>query len=824
MLEQPNLDHLKIWQQNARKSLTVQLATLHSVKDKYDVICIQEPYFDFQSLSRATGVGTSVYPSGFSRATDGPHPRALTLIHTRISTNSWVQVPVNSLDIVAVQFTSDKGVLNVYNIYNDCSHFDTIRKLDVHMASRAVARSGPSDGNIDTGDIWLGDFNRHNPWWEDPSNSRLFTNRNLNEAQILIDLLSDYDMDLALPQYIPTIVNSRGGNTRLDNVFISQDISNWIVKCNVLTDRPPRADHFPIVTHIDFPLPKPIKTQPWNFRATDWDRFRRVLDSALKDIPINKQLQDATQIDAALLQVETVVLDTMERMVPKSNPTPYSKRWWTKDLETARRKSRRAASLAKQFRQFPRHSSHESARRLRNDYNTLIDKTKQQHWNNWLDSVSSKTVWDAHKFTSAPASDGSKARVPTLRVKKDDGSFTDILGNQGKSEALHKVFFYQPPADFGVDPNFHYDEPTIGFEEVANEQIARIAKSLNPYKAPGLNGISNSILTKCADLISPHLGTIVRSTFRVGYYPYKWKRYKTIVLRKPGKPDYSIPNAYRPIALLDVFAKLLSSCVKELWEHHIERLNLLPKSQYGGRKGRMATDALHSLVDFTKRAWRRKREVVILFLDIKGAYPNVSVPVLVHDMRRMGFHPNYTDWITNKTTDRETVLAFDDYVSLPFGVKHGLDQGCNLSPFLYNCYSADQMKALAGSTNELGNTFAHDGVCAVSAESLKLAGAAIWEMFRRPEGPQAWGTSHHSLYDLAKSGALAATRKKLVDPNNPRKQIKQPPVVIRLDDQHQITTAPSQKYLGIVVDSKLRFKEQAAHAISKGTKWSNQVH
>jgi len=823
MLEEPNLDHINIWQQNTRKSLTVQLATLHSVEDKYDVICIQEPYFDFQSLSRATGVWTSVYPSGFSRATDGPHPRALTLIHTRISTNSWVQVPVNSLDIVAVQFTSDKGVLNVYNIYNDCSHSDTIRKLDVHMASRVVARSGPSDVNIDTGDIWLGDFNRHNPWWEDPSNSRLFTNRNLNEAQILIDLLSDYDMDLALPQYIPTIVNSRGGNTRPDNVFISQDISNWIVKCNVLADRPPKADHFPIITHIDFLLSKPAKTQPWNFRATDWDQFRRELDIALRDIPISEQLHDAVQIDAAVLQLETAVLETMEKVVPKSNPTPHSKRWWTKDLDAARRKSRRAASLAKQFSQFPRHSSHELARRLRNDYNILIDKTKQQHWNNWLDSVSSKTIWDAHKFTAAPASDGSKARIPTLRVKNDDGTVTDILGNQGKSEALHKVFFYQPPADFGVDPDFHYDEPTIGFEEVANEQITRVARSLNPYKAPGLNGISNSILTHCADLLSPHLGPIFRSTFRAGYYPHKWKRYKTIVLRKPGKPDYNIPNAYRPIALLDVFAKLLSSCVKELWEYHVERLNLLPKSQYGGRKGRTATDAVHSLVDFTKRAWRRRREVIILFLDIKGAFPNVAVPVLVHDMRRMGFHPKYTDWITNKTTDRETVLAFDDYVSQPFGVKHGLDQGCNLSPFLYNCYSADQMKAFVGKTDELGNTFADDGVCAVSAESLELAGAAIGEMFRRPEGPQAWGASHHSLYDLVKSGALAATRKKIVDPNNPRKRIKQLPVVIQLDDQHQVTTASTQKYLGIIIDSEFRFKEQAAFAIGKGTKWTNQV-
>src|SRR5277367_5874579 len=144
MLEEPNLDHINIWQQNTRKSLTVQLATLHSVEDKYDIICIQEPYFDFQSLSRATGVWTSVYPSGFSRAKDGPHPRALTLIHTRISTNCWVQVPVDSLDIVAVQFTSDEGALSVYNIYNDCLHSNTIRTLERHLGTRPRPRTGPS--------------------------------------------------------------------------------------------------------------------------------------------------------------------------------------------------------------------------------------------------------------------------------------------------------------------------------------------------------------------------------------------------------------------------------------------------------------------------------------------------------------------------------------------------------------------------------------------------------------------------------------------------------------------------------------------------------
>ena len=181
-----------------------------------------------------------------------------------------------------------------------------------------------------------------------------------------------------------------------------------------------------------------------------------------------------------------------------------------------------------------------------------------------------------------------------------------MFDNKGKSKLLHEVFFYPPPANHGIDPNYEYPEATINFEEVTDKQIACKAKRLNAYKAPGVNGISNAVLTHYVDLLASRLGPIFRATFNANYYPAKWKTYKTVVLRKPGKPDYSVPNTYRLIALLDVFAKLLSACVKDIWEHHTEAQNLLPTSQFWERKGCSATDAVHSLVKFTKREGRKR--------------------------------------------------------------------------------------------------------------------------------------------------------------------------------------------------------------------------
>src|ERR1700678_1885780 len=819
-----NTESIRIWQQNTRKSLTAQLATLHSVRDEYNIICIQEPHMDFQAMSRATSVWTAVYPSSFKHDKDGPPARALTLVRTRISTNNWTQTPIDSLDVVAIRLTCTRGTLHIYNVYNDCIHSDTIHALSRHLAARS-RREGRrrAEDEVVAGDIWLGDFNRHNPWWEDARNARLFTQKNLDDAQILIDLLAEYNMEMALPPFTPTITNSRGGRTRPDNVFITRDNENWITMCEIRPDdTPPKADHFPIVTHIDFPVPRPVSKRPWNFRATDWERFHRVLAEKLEESPISEQLNGAGEVDRELERLEQAVIETMEATVPKSCPTPYSKRWWNKDLERARREARRAASLAKTYQQFPLHSSHVESRKARNRYSELIGKAKQDHWESWLEGITAKNVWDLHKFTSAPATDGSKTRIPALKTMDARGQPCETHNNQGKSKLLHEVFFYPPPANHRVDPNYVYPEVTIEFEEVTDEQIAHKARRLNAYKAPGVNGISNAVLTHCADLLAPRLGPIFRATFKVNHYPARWKTFKTVVLRKPGKADYSIPNAYRPIALLDVFAKLLSACVKDIWEYRVEELNLLPSNQYGGREGRTATDAVHSLVDFTKQAWRRKKEVVLLFLDIKGAFPNVSIPVLTHDMRNMGFHPTYTRWITNKSTNRHTVLAFDDFVSPPFEVKHGLDQGCSLSPFLYNCYSAGQMKALGNNKDELGNTFANDSICGAWGETLEDAGRKVEEMFNREGGPKDWGMSHHSIYELHKSGVLAMTRKRLIDPNNPRKRITHPPITIKLDEGNRVTKSWTQKYLGVIIDSELCFKEQTASAIGKGSKWANQ--
>ena len=113
-------------------------------------------------------------------------------------------------------------------------------------------------------------------------------------------------------------------------------------------------------------------------------------------------------------------------------------------------------------------------------------------------------------------------------------------------------------------------------------------------------------------------------------FVYEWPRLS--VALTPGKPRYDIPKAYRPVALVNTIAKLLSSIVAEDLVHLMEKHALLPANHFGGRPGRTMMDSLHLLVDTVKAAWHRKQVVSVLFLDVEGAFPNAVMERLLHNL------------------------------------------------------------------------------------------------------------------------------------------------------------------------------------------------
>jgi hypothetical protein len=294
-------------------------------------------------------------------------------------------------------------------------------------------------------------------------------------------------------------------------------------------------------------------------------------------------------------------------------------------------------------------------------------------------------------------------------------------------------------------------------------------------------------------------------------------------IRKGGKTDYTQPGAYQPIALLDTIGKVMALVMKEKIQYYMEKLQLLPDMQFGGRPGCTTTDSLHTLTSFVKDAWRKGQEVVTLFLDVKGAFPNTVPQVLIHNMRRYRVPKEITDWIADKMKGRETVITFDDFKSEPIAVDNGLDQGCNLLMFVYRFYNTAQIEAAAGKKDELATNYVDDAILATVAPTIQEAVEKMKALFQRPNGPAEWLRTHFSAYEYHKFAAMAMMRRQVFDPGGGNKKVKQHPVMIQIDDQHTVTTVRTYKFLGVLLDDELRFKEHAAYALAKGTKWAGQI-
>ena len=153
-------------------------------------------------------------------------------------------------------------------------------------------------------------------------------------------------------------------------------------------------------------------------------------------------------------------------------------------------------------------------------------------------------------------------------------------------------------------------------------RIHQVIKSLSPYKALGPDKIHNVVLMKCVETLIDHLFFIFRAVFELTVYHPTWRELIMLVLGKIGKTSYDVAKSYRPIGLIDMIPKVLSTLCSKHISYLAEKHGLLPPSQFGGQPGRNTTDAMLLMVHKIKDTWRRGKVAAALFLDIQGAFPN----------------------------------------------------------------------------------------------------------------------------------------------------------------------------------------------------------
>ena len=815
---QENTNSIRILQINLNKSEKAHLDIINeNVSKNYDLILIQEPHTTTFNAIRTPTNFRPIYP--INRLQNEAQIRSVIWVNKRLDTKNWTAIDIpDTNDITAIQLKGPYGKLTIFNIYNDCTHSRSETTLRRFLSIRTNSNAILSSENHHM--IWAGDFNRHHPLWDNDEDIHLFTQQATRQAEALIGLLATYDLTMTLPKGIPTLqhmVTKR--YSRPDNVFSTAALIDLITKCEVEPSlRPTSTDHFPIITNILL-LQERANTSPsYNYREADWDKFREKLRQKLSQTPAPPQINDIEQLTATTDQLTLAIQETTQETVQKSKPRPDAKRWWNSDLKKLKKDLNRLRSISYRNRALANHPSHQELKQKSNAYGEAIVQAKRQHWTNYLEEMTATDIWTANRFIKEPAGDGGCPRIPTLKIKDDTGLTKTINDNEEKSRIFAKTFFPPPPPQTADQEHFDYPAPLPNPPQISDEQVQRHIAKLSPYKAHGPDGIPNIVLQKCTDIITGRLTTIFRAIIELDTYYDPWREFTTVVLRKPNKPSYETPKAYRPIALISTSAKVLTSIIAENLSQIIEQNHLLPRTHFGGRPGRSTADAVHYLVHKVCEAWRADKVISVLFLDVEGAFPNAVTKKLIHNLKKRRIPTSIVRFITQLLHNRRTRLRFDDHTSGIINVTNGIGQGDPLSMLLYIIYNADLLDLPDNPLSEAAIGYVDDVALLATGDDFEETTHRLETLMTKEEGGLEWSRNHNSRFEVTKSAILHLTRKTTSDPDNENNRIPLPRPALILEGQI-VKAVETFKYLGIQIDAQLRWKEQAQRATANATKW-----
>ena len=543
------------------------------------------------------------------------------------------QVRIESPDLTAAIIRLHERQVMVVSVYipggDPQALRDACNKLD--EAITKVRRQAGTVVDV----VLAGDFNQHDQLWggEDVTMARQ------GEADPIIDLMTEHALSSLLPRGTKTW---QGGEyeTTIDLVLASRELADAVTRCAIYATEH-GSDHRTIETMFDSSVSAPPQQQQERLllKNAPWIAIRDRIFRTLGATPPTGTTQQRTD------RLMAAVLEAVHALTPRARPSPCAKRWWTQDLTQLRRIYTHWRNRARAARRAgaARPDLEETAKGAAKQYHDAIRQQKKKHWDSFL--ADNDNIWNAAKYLKT----GNEAfgTVPALR-RTDETTTTDH-GEQ--AEELLSTFF--PPLPSHIDDEGHKPQrvpvamPTITLEEV--ERQLHAAKS---WKAPGDDGLPAIVWKQIWPVVKDHVLALFRQSLEEGSLPSQWRHAKIIPLKKPGKEDYTIAKAWRPISLLATLGKVLESVVAERISHMVETHGLLPTNHFGARKQRSAEQALVLLQEQIYTAWRGRRTVSLISFDVKGAYNGVCKERLLQRMKARGIPERLLRWVESFCSQR----------------------------------------------------------------------------------------------------------------------------------------------------------------------------
>ena len=664
--------------------------------------------------------------------------------------------------------------------------------------------------------LMMGDFNAHHRWWAADSaiDSAVFQNQS-RASDAIASWLERHQFSLQnevgrVTHYprngmSPTVIDlclTRGKVTKLASVWSIDDDTSTDHSCCRL------------VLGFDTP-PPPHSALRRNWKLANWSVFSTKISSF--EIP---PLDTLTAAVRAVTLLTDAIHAATDAAVPLTTPRPRYAPWWSQGLTLQRRQ------LLQTERRFRRNRSADDRNRcviLRERWRLSIAKAKTAYWARVLETCGPtdvhRTIRRHHQTHLRP--------IPPIAGKT---TFED------KCAALHQGLFpavptttathtFEPATPFSLPPDLPIASTadlSSEFSAVSNHEVSRVLRGLNAGSAVGPDKISYTTIRQVhssSPLLIPKIFTSLL-TFRA--HPVEWKTAICVILPKKGKPDYSVPKAYRPISLLPCLGKVFERLVADRTADAAHRCGALLLSQMGARSGISSADALIRTLNPAALPLSMKRTTgqtpnrpALLTHDVQGAFDAVRPEILVSVLRRRRMPEYICDWVASFCANRSVRLSFDGQIDDSRPLFCGLPQGSPISPVLFLVYVAVALEQPGRPPVAIQDTSYVDDVnCLALGKSplsivrllqdrtdLQLRRARPLEITFAPSKSDLVHLAPRTSYRLVSSSFSDFARLATTLPSSSG------PVLIR--------PTTSIRYLGVIIDERLSFRPHALDAAAR---------